>query len=99
MRFLVSYWKLCISVSLILCLSKMGVIRAEETVVMSYGGHNETIGPYWVAIDKDFYQKHGLDARPLQVRKAQISLTGLVSGGGPGVPPSGGHCLRRRSAG
>src|SRR5262249_40857651 len=80
MRFLVSYWKLCISVSLILCWLKMGTLHAEETVLMSYGGHNESIGPYWVAIDKGFYQKHGLDARPLQVRNAQISLAALVSG-------------------
>jgi hypothetical protein len=54
MRFPFSCWKLCISVSLILCLSKIGAIHAEETVLMSYGGHNETIGPYWVAIDKGF---------------------------------------------
>ena len=59
MRFPFRCWKLCISVSLILCLSKLGPIHAEETVLMSYGGHNETIGPYWVAIDRGFYQKHG----------------------------------------
>ena len=39
---------------------------------MAYGGHNETIGPYWVAIDRGLYQKHGIDARLLQVRNAQI---------------------------
>ena len=47
-------WKLCISISVILCLSNRGPIHAEETVLMSYGGHNETIGPYWVAIDRGF---------------------------------------------
>src|SRR5215468_6430991 len=88
MRFLVSYWKLCISVSLILCWLKMGTLHAEETVLMSYGGHNESIGPYWVAIDKGFYQKHGLDARPPRVRNAQISLAALVSGEVPVFVPS-----------
>src|SRR5215510_7916080 len=99
MRFPFSFWKLCISVSLILCLSKMGAIHAEETVLMSYGGHNESIGPYWVAIDKGFYQKHGLDARPLQVRNAQISLTALVSGEVPVFLPSVGNVLSGVSAG
>src|SRR5262249_61126577 len=93
MRFLVSYWKLCISVSLILCWLKMGTLHAEETVLMSYGGHNESIGPHWVAIDKSFYQKHGLDARPLQVPNARIKLAALGSGEGPGVVPSGGNVL------
>jgi ABC-type nitrate/sulfonate/bicarbonate transport system substrate-binding protein len=99
MRFLVSYWKLCISVSLILCWLKMGTLHAEETVLMSYGGHNESIGPYWVAIDKGFYQKHGLDARPLQVRNAQISLAALVSGEVPVFVPSVGNVLSGVSAG
>src|SRR5262245_34476030 len=93
MRFLFRCWKLCISVCLILCLSKLGTIHAEETVLMSYGGHNETIGPYWVAIDRGFYQQHSLDARPLQVRNAQISLTALVSGEVPVFLPSVGNVL------
>ena len=99
MHFPFRFWKFCVSVSLILCLSKLGPIHAEETVLMSYGGHNETIGPYWVAINKGFYQKHGLDARPLQVRNAQISLTALVSGEVPVFLPSVGNVLSGVSAG
>src|SRR6266536_1608392 len=99
MRFPFRCWKLCISVSLILCLSKLGPIRAEETVLMCYGGHNETIGPYWVAIDRGFYHKHGIDARLLQVRNAQISLTALVSGEVPVFLPSVGNVLSGVSAG
>src|SRR5262245_17002217 len=95
MRLRSSYWKLCISVSLILCLSKIGEIRAEETVLMSYGGHNESIGPYWVAIDKGFYQKHGLDARPLQVRNAN-QLNGSGVRGSAGVLTFGWQCPQRR---
>ena len=66
---------------------------------MAYGGHNETIGPYWVAIDKGLYQKHGIDARLLQVRNAQISLTALVSGEVPIFLPSVANVLSGVSAG
>src|SRR5580765_131143 len=99
MRFPLCCWKLCISISVILCLSNPGPIHAEETVLMSYGGHNETIGPYWVAIDRGFYQKHGIDGRLLQVRNAQISLTALVSGEVPVFLPSVGNVLSGVSAG
>jgi hypothetical protein len=46
----------------------------DEIVHMAYGGHNETIGPTWVGIDKGFYRKYGLDVRLIQVRSAQISM-------------------------
>ena len=99
MRFPFRRWKLRVSISLILCSFKLGLTHAEETVLMSYGGHNETIGPYWVAIDRGFYQKHGIDARLLQVRNAQISLTALVSGEVPVFLPSVGNVLSGVSAG
>lgn len=73
--------------------------RADDVVLMSYGGHNETIGPYWVAIDKGLYQKHGIEARLLQVRSAQISLAALVSGEVPVFLPSVGNVLTGVSAG
>jgi len=66
---------------------------------MSYGGHNETIGPYWVAVDRGLYQKHGIDARLLQVRSAQISLAALVSGEVPIFLPSIANVLTGVSAG
>jgi ABC-type nitrate/sulfonate/bicarbonate transport system substrate-binding protein len=66
---------------------------------MAYGGHNETIGPYWVAIDRGLYQKHGIDARLLQVRNAQISLSALVSGEVPIFLPSVANVLSGVSAG
>ena len=72
---------------------------AEDIVHMVYGGHNETIGPYWVAIDKGIYQKHGIDARLLQVRNAQISLAALVSGEVPIFLPSVANVLSGVSAG
>jgi ABC-type nitrate/sulfonate/bicarbonate transport system substrate-binding protein len=47
---------------------------------MSYGGFNETVGPMWVAVDKGFFKKYGLDVSMLQVRNGQVSLTALMSG-------------------
>ena len=92
-------WKVCVSVALILSLSKLASARGEDTVLMAYGGHNETIGPYWVAIDRGLYQKHGIDARLLQVRNAQISLAALVSGEVPIFLPSIANVLSGVSAG
>jgi ABC-type nitrate/sulfonate/bicarbonate transport system substrate-binding protein len=66
-------WKLCVSACLLFSFSEVVSSRADDIVYMAYGGHNETIGPYWVAVDKGLYQKHGIDARLLQVRNAQIS--------------------------
>lgn len=73
--------------------------RADDIVHMAYGGHNETIGPYWVAVDKGIYQKHGIDARLLQVRNAQISLAALVSGEVPIFLPSVANVLSGVAAG
>jgi len=73
--------------------------HADDIVLMAYGGHNETIAPYWVAIDKGLYRKHGIDARLLQVRNAQISLAALVSGEVPIFLPSVGNVLTGVSAG
>ena len=72
---------------------------ADDIVLMAYGGHNETIGPYWVAIDKGLYQKYGIDARLLQVRNAQISLSAVVSGEVPIFLPSVANVLSGVSAG
>lgn len=53
---------------------------AQEKILMSYGGFNETVGPMWVAVDKGFFKKYGLDVSMLQVRNGQVSLTALMSG-------------------
>ena len=36
-------------------------LRAQERVLISYGGFNETVGPMWVAVDKGLFKKYGLD--------------------------------------
>jgi NitT/TauT family transport system substrate-binding protein len=99
MRFPLHCWKLCVLLFLILVLFVSQSSRADDIVHMSYGGHNETIGPYWVAVDKGLYQKHGIDARLLQVRNAQISLTALVSGEVPIFLPSIANVLSGVTAG
>src|ERR671915_2557241 len=99
MRYLSRRLKLCLSIFLILYFSSIEHVFADDVVLMSYGGHNETIGPYWVAVDKRLYQKHGIDARLLQVRNAQISLTALISGEVPIFLPSIANVLSGVSAG
>jgi ABC-type nitrate/sulfonate/bicarbonate transport system substrate-binding protein len=98
-RFPIQRRKFCVGIFIIVSLAILTDIRAEDTVLMAYGGHNETIGPYWVAIDKGFYSKHGIDARLLQVRNAQISLAALVSGEVPIFLPSIANVLSGVSAG
>src|SRR6185503_9359992 len=93
------YWQHGIAVFIILYLSILAPAAADDVVLMAYGGHNETIGPYWVAIDRGLYQKHGIDARLLQVRNAQISLAALVSGEVPIFLPSIGNVLSGVSGG
>ena len=93
MSFAFRPWRIYQSITIVLICALVGQGHADDTVLMAYGGHNETIGPYWVAIDKGLYQKHGIDARLLQVRNAQISLAALVSGEVPIFLPSVGNVL------
>ena len=99
MRFLCPCWTVWVSISIIFYFAGVAPSGADDIVLMAYGGHNETIGPYWVAIDKGLYQKHGIDARLLQVRNAQISLAALVSGEVPIFLPSVANVLSGVSAG
>ena len=54
--------------------------QAQEKVLLSYGGQNETVGPMWVAADKGLFKKFGLDVSMLQVRSGQINIAALMSG-------------------
>src|SRR5512143_3016271 len=99
MRLALQPWRFCRCLAIYLFFAIIGQSHAEDIVLMAYGGHNETIGPYWVAIDKGLYQKHGIDARLLQVRNAQISLAALVSGEVPIFLPSVGDVLSGVSGG
>jgi ABC-type nitrate/sulfonate/bicarbonate transport system substrate-binding protein len=53
---------------------------AQDKILMSYGGFNETAGPLWVGMEKGFFKKYGLDVSALQVRNGQVSLSALMSG-------------------
>ena len=99
MRFLCPRWTVWVSIFIIFYCASVMPSGADDIVLMAYGGHNETIGPYWVAIDKGLYQKYGIDARLLQVRNAQISLSALVSGEVPIFLPSVANVLSGVSAG
>ena len=71
-------WRLCLS--LILYLATLSAAQAQDKLLISYGGHNETVGPMWVAVDRGLFKKYGLDVNMLQVRNGQVSLTAVMSG-------------------
>jgi hypothetical protein len=31
----------------------LSAVQAQDKLLISYGGHNETVGPMWFAVDKD----------------------------------------------
>jgi len=70
---------LCIAV-LLASLSMPSTPLAQDKILISYGGFNETVGPMWVAVDRGLFKKYGLDVSMLQVRNGQVSLAALMSG-------------------
>src|SRR5262247_3613189 len=56
---------------------------AAGPLLIAYGGHNETMAPLWVGIEKGLFKKHGLDPRVLQTRSGPIMMATLASGGAP----------------
>lgn len=52
-------------------------------LLITYGGHNETMAPLWVGIEKGLFRKHGLDPRALQARSGPIMMATLASGEAP----------------
>ena len=67
-------------ICLLLTLATFSALQAQERILISYGGFNETVGPMWIAVDKGIFKKYGLDVSMLQVRNGQVSLTALMSG-------------------
>src|SRR5262249_12971418 len=65
---------------LLIQLATLPTAVAQDRLLISDGGHNETVGPMWVAVDKGLFKKYGLDVNRLQVRNGQVSLTALMSG-------------------
>src|ERR687891_478211 len=60
-----------------------GHAHAAGPLLIAYGGHNETMAPQWVGIEKGLFKKHGLDPRALQTRSGPIMMATLASGGAP----------------
>jgi ABC-type nitrate/sulfonate/bicarbonate transport system substrate-binding protein len=56
---------------------------AAGPLLVAYGGHNETVIPMWVGIEKGIFRKHGVDPRMLQTRSGPIMMATLASGGAP----------------
>ena len=68
------------TVLVLLAVGAVPTVRAEEKVLIAYGGQNETVGPMWVAVDKGLFKKHGLEVRMLQMRSGQFNIAALMSG-------------------
>src|SRR5262245_27651585 len=68
-------------VILLVCLH--GNDETAESQLLAYGGHNETMAPLWVGIEKGLFRKHGIDPRVLQTRSGPIMMATLASGGAP----------------
>ncbi|MGH7875238.1 MAG: ABC transporter substrate-binding protein [Candidatus Binatia bacterium] len=57
--------------------------QAAGPLLIAYGGHNETMAPLWVGIEKGLFKKYGVDPRVLQTRSGPIMMATLASGGVP----------------
>jgi NitT/TauT family transport system substrate-binding protein len=73
-------WIVSAVIVLLVELAWISLSGAQEKILFSYGGQNETAGPMWVAVDKGLFKKYGLDVSMIQVRNGQVSLTALMSG-------------------
>ncbi len=58
-----------------------GRVHAAGPLLIAYGGHNETMAPLWVGIEKGLFRKHGVDPRVLQTRSGPIMMATLATGG------------------
>jgi ABC-type nitrate/sulfonate/bicarbonate transport system substrate-binding protein len=61
----------------------LGHAHAAAPLLIAYGGHNETMAPLWVGVEKGLFTKHGLDPKVLQTRSGPIMMATLASGGAP----------------
>ena len=80
MHFTVKDWIIYASVLLMVKLATLAPLQAQDKLLISYGGHNETVGPMWVAADRGIFNRYNLDVSMLQVRNGQISLTAVMAG-------------------
>ncbi len=67
--------------------------QAAGPLLIAYGGHNETMIPLWVGIEKGIFRKYGVDPRVVQTRAGPIMMATLASGGVPLVWAAPGSAL------
>ena len=80
MGFSVKRWSVVGIVSLIVNLSALSAPQAQDKILITYGGQNETAGPMWVAVDKGLFKNLGLEVRMVQMRSGQFNVAALMSG-------------------
>jgi ABC-type nitrate/sulfonate/bicarbonate transport system substrate-binding protein len=81
---MMSMMRLLLSVGLIsACTLLASKTQAAGPLLIAYGGHNETMIPLWIGIEKGIFRKYGVDPRVLQTRSGPIMMATLASGGAP----------------
>jgi len=80
MHGIAKHWIIYARVFFSLTLAIVSAAQAQDKLLISYGGHNETVGPMWVAADRGIFKRYNLDVNMLQVRNGQISLTAVMAG-------------------
>ena len=80
---MVSVLRLLCSTLLIAGLLWVNHGEAAGPLLIAYGGHNETMVPLWVGIERKIFGKYGVDPRVLQTRSGPIMMATLASGGVP----------------
>lgn len=73
--------------------------QVREALLVAYAGHNETVAPMWVGIEKGLFKKHGLDVSMLQLRSGPIMMATLASGSVQVVYTASSSALNASSAG
>ena len=58
MRLAANHRLLFALMSLLLNIAALSVAHAQDKILMSYGGFNETVGPMWVGVDKGVFKKY-----------------------------------------
>ncbi|HET7392521.1 MAG TPA: hypothetical protein VFK25_01955, partial [Candidatus Binatia bacterium] len=76
-------WLFLAQIVMILILLQPEASPASGELLVAYGGHNETMAPMWVGVDRGLFKKHGVDPRVLQTRSGPIMMATLASGGAP----------------
>src|SRR4026209_2396556 len=83
-RSMISMLRIYLRLGLIIaCTLLANKTQAAGPLLIAYGGHNETMIPLWVGIEKGIFRKYGVDPRVLQTRSGPIMMATLASGGVP----------------